>query len=354
VVLSSWVTAPPILLVHPDRRAQRIVQRVLAGIGYRVEVADDFEHGLARLAELHPRLVVVDGSAAAPSAAPLLTAARAAGTEACMALLDAAQVAELPRILGLGAVTNLLVHPMPVLGEELMVTAQKLLRDDLFGAEKYLLWGTELEAITLTRASQRTHVVGELADQVRARGLGPRAASVAMLVADELISNAVHNAPVDDAGAHYRADLPRDGELELDPRHRVALRWGCDGRYLAVEVTDRFGSLDRDTILRALVRTKRSPLWHAGGLSQRISGARHARDEMPGGWPESGQPPEASGFKDAGGGAGMGIALAYRSCDHLVFNLAPGKRTEVIALIDVRSPHGERVPASSYNVFVER
>jgi len=309
------VTAPSILLVHPDRRAQRIVQRVLAGVGYRVEIAEDFAHGLARLAELQPRLVVVDGSAAAPSAAPFLTAARAAGAEACMALLDAAQVAEIPRILGLGAVTNLLVHPMPVLGEELTVTAQKLLRDDLFGAEKYLLWGTELEAIALTRASQRTHIVGALADQVRARGLGPRAASVAMLVADELISNAVHNAPVDDAGVHYRADLPRDGDLALDPRHQVALRWGCDGRYLAVEVTDTFGSLDRDTILRALV---------------------------------------ASGFKDAGGGAGMGIALAYRSCDHLVFNLAPGKRTEVIALIDVRSPHGERVPASSYNVFVER
>lgn len=291
------------------------MQRVLAGVGYRVEVAEDFAHGLARLAELQPRLVVVDGSAAAPSAAPFLTAARAAGTEACMALLDAAQVAELPRILGLGAVTNLLVHPMPVLGEELTVTAQKLLRDDLFGAEKYLLWGTELEAIALTRASQRTHIVRALADQVRARGLGPRVASVAMLVADELISNAVHNAPVDDAGVHYRADLPRDGELELDPRHQVALRWGCDGRYLAVEVTDRFGSLDRDTALRSLV---------------------------------------AAGFKDAGGGAGMGIALVYRSCDQLVFNLAPGKRTEVIALIDVRSPHGERVPASSYNVFVER
>jgi len=33
---------------------------------------------------------------------------------------------------------------------------------------------------------------------------------------------------------------------------------------------------------------------------------------------------------------GMGVALAYRSCDHLVFNLDPGKRTQVIALIDVR------------------
>ena len=38
----------------------------------------------------------------------------------------------------------------------------------------------------------------------------------------------------------------------------------------------------------------------------------------------------------------MGISLRYRSCDHLVFNLAPGKRTEIIALIDVRYPPSER------------
>jgi hypothetical protein len=136
-----------------------------------------------------------------------------------------------------------------------------------------------------------------------------------MLVADELISNAVHNAPVDDSGRHYRKDLPRDRELPLDERHRIRLRWGCDARYLAIEVTDRFGSLGQHDILHALAR----------------SDVRHA-----------------------GSGAGMGLALTYRSCDQLVFNLAPGTRTEVIALIDVRSPPTERTAVSSYNVFVER
>ncbi|HVK82534.1 MAG TPA: hypothetical protein VM513_00435, partial [Kofleriaceae bacterium] len=58
--------------------------------------------------------------------------------------------------------------------------------------------------------------------------------------------------------------------------------------------------------------------------------------------------------RESGTGAGMGVALAYRSCDHLVFNLSPGKRTEIIALLDVRYPQTERVAASSYNVFVER
>jgi hypothetical protein len=137
---------------------------------------------------------------------------------------------------------------------------------------------------------------------------------MAMLLADELVSNAVHNAPVDAKGHHYRKDFARDIELELDARHQVRLRWACDSRYFAIEVSDRFGSLDRDTILHSLAR---------------------------------------SDVRETGGGAGMGMTLSYRSCDHLVFNLSPGKRTEVIALVDVRHPPAERVPASSYNVFVE-
>jgi hypothetical protein len=207
------------------------------------------------------------------------------------------------------------VHQMPVLAEELTITAQKLIRRDLFGVEKYLLWGTELHETTLVRGSQRAELVASIAEQVRNRGQSARVSSMAMLVADELLSNAVHNAPVDATGEHYRKELPRANELVLDENHQVRLRWGCDARYLAIEVTDRFGSLDRDTILAALAKND---------------------------------------VRESGGGAGMGIALAYRSCDHLVFNLAPGVRTEIIALIDVRYPPTERTPASSYNVFVEK
>ena len=316
MVASPWLGAASILIVHPDRKIQRTVQRILGGTGHRIDVADDLGQAARLLSHLAPVLVVVDGGElASPSIEPFLAAAKARGAEACITLVGAAQLAHAPRILSLGAVTNLLVHPMPVLGEELTITAQKLFRDDLFGAEKYLLWGTELHATTLTWASQRPQRVGELAEHLRARGQSARVASFAMLVADELLSNAVHNAPVDERGLHYRADLARDAELPLDGRHRVVLRWGCDGRYVAIEVGDEFGSLERDRVLYALAK---------------------------------------SDVRDQGGGAGMGLALTYRSCDHLVFNLAPGRRTEVIALIDVRHPPSERVPASSFNVFVER
>lgn len=307
---------PSILIVHADRKTQRVVQRVLGTTGYAIDIADDVEQARRLLAHRWPVLVVVDaGAATAPGADGFFAALATRGAEACVTLLGAASGDAVPRILGAGAVTNLLVHPMPVLAEELTITAQKVIRNDLFGAEKYLLWGTALHEATLAEAGDRAALVERVASTVRAAGQSARTASMAMLVTDELLSNAVHNAPVDDAGAHVRRDLPRDRPLALDARHQVSLRWGCDARYLAVEVGDRFGSLDRETILRALA---------------------------------------SSAVRETGSGAGMGLALTYRSCDHLVFNLAPGRRTEIIALIDVRHAPAERGPASSYNVFVER
>jgi DNA-binding response OmpR family regulator len=305
-----------ILIVHPDRKTQRTVQRILGITGHRIEIADTLEQASRLVQQSPPLVIVVAGSAAMTSEGEaFLSQARAAGAEACMTLLGESAPDQVPHILGLGAITNLLVHPMPVLGEELTITVQKLVRGDLFGVEKYLLWGTELHTHDVTKASQRARLVEQLSDDVRARGQSARVASMARLVADELISNAVHNAPVDAQGNHIHKNTRRDIEIELDERHAVRLRLGCDARYLALEVNDQFGSLDRDTILRALAKTA---------------------------------------ISDSGAGAGMGISLSYRSCDHLVFNLSPGKRTEIIALIDVRYPPSERAPVSSYNVFVER
>lgn len=282
--------------------------------GYGVELADGLAQATERLDALRPRLVVTDAAVAAdPAASTFFERARACGAEACMTLL--AGFDRVPQILGLGAVTNLLVHAMPVLAEELTVTTHKLMRGDLFGADKYLLWGTQLHETTLAHSSQRADVVAELEAELKRRGQSARVAQMVRLVADELISNAVHNAPVDAAGAHYRKDTPRDADLALDGRHAVRVRWGCDARYVAVEVGDGFGSLDRDTALAALARQR---------------------------------------AREVGAGAGLGLAMAYRSCDHLVFNLAPGRRTEVIALVDVRYPPTEQPPASSYNVFVEK
>jgi hypothetical protein len=313
--------APSILVLVPDRKTQRVVQRILGATMHRVEVADDVAQAERMVLHRTPALVVVDGAlVAAGAATALLTLAAERGTVACLTLITAPGTVEVPRLLQLGAVTNLLANPMPVLAEELTATALKLLRKDLFGLEKYLAWGAQIQEAHVRRGAERAQLVEQVSAAVRSCGLGPRVASMAMLVTDELLSNAVHNAPVDGNGRHYRRDLARDTDLALQGKEIVRLRWACDARYLAIEVLDQFGSLDRDGILAALAK----------------AGAR-------------------DGVRDDGNGAGMGLVLTYRSCDHLVFNLDPGVRTEVIALIDVRSAPSERASAgSSYNVFVAR
>jgi CheY-like chemotaxis protein len=307
------VPDPSILVVHPDRKTQRVVQRILGATGHQIDIAEDVGQAVRLLGHTAPELVVVDGATVLHDGAQaLLAPLTSRGTTACLTLLPSPAPGDVPRLLNIGAVTNLLVHPMPILAEELTITAQKLLRGDLFGLEKYLLWGAQPREQVLTRSSRRADLIELVSQSVRAAGQSPRVASAAMLVADELLSNAVHNAPVDGSGAHFRRDVARDTDFELEGRHQVRLRWACDARYLAIEIKDQWGTLTRDIILRALAQ---------------------------------------SDVRDSGAGAGMGLALTYRSCDHLVFNLAPGEATEIIALIDVRYPPNERPAASSYNLF---
>ena len=71
-----------ILIVHPDRKTQRTMQRVLAITGYTVDIADSLAQATERLAT-SPLLVVIDGKAAVtPEGEAFLAASRAARREA--------------------------------------------------------------------------------------------------------------------------------------------------------------------------------------------------------------------------------------------------------------------------------
>ena len=99
-----------------------------------------------------------------------------------MTLLGGGTADQVPTILNMGAVTNLLVHPMPILAEELTITAEKLIRNDIFGAEKYLLWGTNIEETIITRSSQRGELVHALSAEIKSRGQSARVASMRRIV----------------------------------------------------------------------------------------------------------------------------------------------------------------------------
>ncbi len=289
----------PILVVHPDRKTQRIVHRIVGGTFRPVVFADDLATAAARATDTPPFLVIVAHQLARTDAGRTLMEGRDAP---CLVLMQDSEPADLGPLLDRGTLSYLLANPMPLLAEELSITVQKLSRRQIFGLEKYLTWGIEIRELTLDDAGHRRALVDEMGEDVQRAGLGPRALA-ATLIADELLSNAVFNAPVDDAGARLHVDDDRTLARPLAERERVTLRYACDARYLAIEVEDRYGSLDRGTILRCLTKA-----------------TTRARDQI---------------SMDTRG-AGIGLATVYGSCNHLVFNLEPGRRTQAIALIDVR------------------
>jgi hypothetical protein len=204
---------------------------------------------------------------------------------------------------------------------ELMVTCNKLLRHDIFGLEKYLpTWGIKMFAHELSSTDDKPRVMGELAEFLNTIDCYGPIKQAVELVADELLMNAIFNAPRDDQGQAKYNTLDRSIPLVLEPHERVAFQYACDGRNIALSVRDQFGSLDRDVIIKYVQRCFSS------------------------------EPAEIENKK---GGAGLGLYMVFNSITQLTFNLQRGVATEVIASFYIRSgARAFRSSGRSLNIFV--
>jgi anti-sigma regulatory factor (Ser/Thr protein kinase) len=298
-----------IVVAHPDRKAQRTLQRLVGATLCPVEVVADVD---ALMAAVDPSAIaVVDAGMAAARAELKDHPARAwiavPGEGSTPSDADATNA-----LLAAGW-NHVIAQPMPLLAEELIATVQKVLRRDVFGLEKYMAWGAEVRSYSLDDARDRDTAVAKLAADVVAVGLPDRISSLVSVIADELLANAIYVAPVDDSGARIRAHEPRDKSRALTGRDAVTVRWATDARYLAIEVRDRWGSIDVATIARNLA---------AGGTQVSV---------------------------DSDGG--MGLPLAYACSNQFVIDCEPSVMTEVITLVDVRYKPTELGRTASFHVF---
>jgi hypothetical protein len=304
-------STPPgkLVVAHPDRRAQRALQRLVGATQCPVQVVGDA--AALRAAVDATTIAIVDATLAraSPGLCDLAAHAWIAVPSEGLAPAEAEAV---DALLAAGW-WHVIAHPMPILGEELLATVQKLRRNEVFGLEKYVAWGAEVRSCTLGDARERDDAVAALARDVLAVGLPDRTASLVSVIADELIANALYVAPIDDRKQRHRAGEARELSRPLHGRDVVTVRWATDARYVAIEVRDRWGTLEPRGIARRLVAGKASA---------------------------------------ASGEAGMGMALAYACCHQLVVDLEPDVMTEVIALLDVRYKPTELGRSASFHAFV--
>jgi hypothetical protein len=140
------------------------------------------------------------------------------------------------------------------------------------------------------------------------------------LVAEELIINAMYHAPVDADGKPLYRHMSRKDLAKLTFDRKVKVACASNGQHFAVAVRDAYGTLDKDTVVQFLAK----------GTAKSLE-------------PEQRE-----------SGAGLGLVTALKNANKLVFNLAPGTGTEVIALFDLDLLAQGRNGVRSVHIFTER
>jgi hypothetical protein len=163
----------------------------------------------------------------------------------------------------------------------------------------YLDWGFSALDLDVRATADRDAASGEIQNFIAGLGAPRRIAEMFAELGHELIMNAMYDAPVDAFGrVKYAAD--RKADIALADHERPAIRLATDGTRLALQVSDPFGRLERRHVVDGLARGL------AGGELDRTHG-----------------------------GAGLGMLVCHNASTALWFDVVPGQRTEVTALLEL-------------------
>ncbi len=202
--------------------------------------------------------------------------------------------------------------------KNISTTVSKLLSKDLFGLEKYMGWGVDVRTLEVASSAARAEKIAQMDQYFESLGIRRTIRERVNLVADEMLMNAIYDAPVDEAGKALFNHLDRKETVDLPDGRSARLRFATDGVLVAIAVEDGYGSLPAEVVLRYLERN-----YEATGTIENEEGK---------------------------GGAGRGLHQIVEQSDLVIFNIQKGKRTEAIALFNV-DPKDKAQVSSSFHLF---
>lgn len=139
------------------------------------------------------------------------------------------------------------------------------------GLERYFPEGAFSQSIKLKKSDHRGPATEAMQSFLQKRRVKPRVAAAAAQAVDELLMNAIFNAPHDARGNPTRRSLARGTAFDLHRTEYVELEvMACDSHF-GIRVTDPFGRLERDTVMRVLSQDYRSEAY-VPKLGQRGAG----------------------------------------------------------------------------------
>jgi hypothetical protein len=303
-----------ILIVSSEPAMRRSLKRLMTATGAHTEFIND----LSKLPTDQPSLIAVDlRSPSAPKMQDLEAVFPEVRLIAIVGGQDFGQMVEAMRSPRCGSV---ITYDEKFEPEDFIVTVTKLLHGQVFGLQKYFPWGVTLYNMEIAGYEEKVKALDVLNAYAELAGARGPVRDRMALVAEELLINAMYHAPTDENGKPLYQHLPRKEMAGKTFERGVKVACASNGQLFAVAVRDAFGSLDKDTVVKFLSK----------GTQKTLT-------------PEQ---------KESG--AGLGLVTALKNANKLVFNLAPGHGTEVIALFDLDLLAKGRPGVRAVHIFTER
>ncbi len=313
------IQSKKVLLAESNKKQQIVAKMALGGTGVILDMCSTLEEGREKLKNNKYDMVAFDNIMF-----ELGNIAREMNPEIDLVMLTSAAVPSyLPALKQLKDIPNIVSRneeDRTFTVKNIMTTVTKLLSRDLFGLEKYISWGVDVQSKSITSSQQRAELIAEVDLYFEKLGVRRPNRERMRAVLEEMLMNAIYDAATDKDGKAIYNHMSRTENVVLKPEEQGLIRWATDGMILAVSVQDPFGSLRGSTILKYL---------------------EHNYAGMGAGVVEEGK-----------GGAGRGLHQIVENSDLVVFNVDPKKKTEVIALFNVETKEAVN-QNPSFHLFVK-
>ncbi|MFS4459458.1 cyclic nucleotide-binding domain-containing protein [Bdellovibrio sp. HCB2-146] len=307
-------TGGRVLLVEPDKKQQLPVRMAMGGTGVHLDIASDLP-----AAREYLKGATYDVVLAEENCVDAIKEAVTGNNKTHGVLLTAKDVQG-----NLGVLKNnrYIENIISRDSEDRNATVRyvltalgKILNKDYFGLEKYLSWGVEIQKKVVTKSSEREHLREEMCNYFKKMGIRSSVLDRVNTVSEEMLMNAIYDAPVDSQGKSLFNHISRKEEVELATHQQSLLSYATDGVLLAVAVKDPFGALSKETIIEYLLSC------YTG---------------------------MAGSMNNEKGGAGRGLHQIIENADLTIFNVKRGIRTEVICLFNIDGQKREAQPSFHY------
>lgn len=140
-------------------------------------------------------------------------------------------------------------HDPKAAGEHYGRIARSTFAHRAFGLAQLLPENAKIQKISLNNTRLKQEAVEAVKSYLVAAKFQTRMATIIANAVDELVMNAMFDAPVDQLGKQTLAQTPRSAQIDLAGRNLVEMEIGFDGEYAAITAIDHFGSLDKNKLL---------------------------------------------------------------------------------------------------------